>query len=161
MDKPGVDRSALVVDDDVFVLSALAEMLTEEGLDVHTASNGFSAARVAANYHPAIILLDLILPERSGGDLLTELRDDPATHDSAIVIVSGNAHLLTDTQRAQADAIVAKPFDVDDLMSIVRRELAQAAARRAEVPPVAATSHLSPPARSRRAAAAHRTRGRR
>ena len=38
-------RTALVVDDDIFVLTALADMLSEEGYDVHTASNGFSAMK--------------------------------------------------------------------------------------------------------------------
>src|SRR5205085_1073808 len=48
----GVDRTALVVDDDVFMLSALAELLEEEGYDVHTASNGFSALRQVQSFRP-------------------------------------------------------------------------------------------------------------
>ena len=39
---PRVERSALVIDDDAFIVAALAEVLTEDGYDVHTASNGFS-----------------------------------------------------------------------------------------------------------------------
>src|SRR6266849_354720 len=124
------DRIALVVDDDVFVLSAIAELLSEEGYDVHTSSNGFSALRQAAEYTPAVILLDLVLPERSGGDVLTELRADPTTRDVAIVLVTGNPQFLTD-------------------------------AHRAEVVPVAATSHREPASRQRRPATARRTRGRR
>jgi CheY-like chemotaxis protein len=151
------DRTALVVDDDVFVLSALAELLSEEGFDVHTASNGFSASRAAAECRPAIILLDVKLPERSGGDLLAELREEPATRDSAIVIVSANAHLLSESQLAQADAVVAKPFDITELMSVVQRELQHAAARRAEVPPITAIAH-GIPLRTRRTPAARRAR---
>jgi CheY-like chemotaxis protein len=162
LDKPRAERTALVVDDDVFVLSALAELLCEEGFDVHTASNGFSASRVALETRPAIILLDVKLPERSGGELLHELRGDPATRDCAIVVVSANAHLLSESELAEADAVVAKPFDVDELLSIIQRELRHAAARRVEVPPITAPSRWqSAPQRTRRAAGARRTRGRR
>jgi two-component system sensor histidine kinase/response regulator len=162
LDKPRSDRTALVVDDDPFVLSALAELLCEEGFDVHTATNGFSASRLAQECHPALILLDVKLPERSGGDLLTELRDDPTTRDTAIVVVSANAHLLSEVELASADAVVSKPFDVNELLSVVQRELLHAAGRRAEVAPIAAGSHRVPASpRPRRAASSRHTRGRR
>src|SRR5690242_9616017 len=90
-----LDRTALVVDDDVFMLSALAELLEEDGFDVHTASNGFSALRQVFEVRPGVLLLDLALPERSGRELLTDLRGDPATRDMAIVLVTGHAHELT------------------------------------------------------------------
>ena len=46
------ERTALVVDDDAFILSALAEVLSEDGYDVHIASNGFSALRQAMELRP-------------------------------------------------------------------------------------------------------------
>src|ERR1700716_710007 len=123
------DRIALVVDDDVFVLSAMAELLYEDGFDVHTSSNGFSALRQAAEYRPAVILLDVVLPERSGADVLAELRADPATHDVAIVLVTGNPQLVTEAQIAQSDGLVVKPFDVDELLTTVHRAVQRAASR--------------------------------
>jgi DNA-binding response OmpR family regulator len=158
---PRLDRTALVVDDDVFLLSALAELLSEEGYDVHTASNGFSAMRQAIECRPSVILLDLILPERSGIDVLAELRADAATRDIAIIVVTGNAHLLTEAQLAEIDGVVDKPFDMTDLMATVHRAVLRAAARHVEVPPVAAVAWREPPVRPRRAHAIRRTRGRR
>src|SRR4030088_2908146 len=155
------DRIALVVDDDVFVLSAMAELLSEEGYDVHTSSNGFSALRQAAEYRPVVILLDLVLPERSGGDVLAEIRGDPATHDIAIVLVTGNSQLLTETQIAESDGVVLKPFDVAELLKTVHRAIQRAASRHAEVVPVAAMSHPQSAARQRRVASVRRPRGRR
>src|SRR5216683_2887807 len=155
------DRVALVVDDDVFVLSAMAELLSEEGYDVHTSSNCFSALRQATEYKPVVILLDLVLPERSGGDVLAELRADPAMRDIAIVLVTGNPQFLTEAQIAEADGVVVKPFDVDELVQTVHRAVQRAATRHAEVVPVAATSHREPASRQRRPAGARRTRGRR
>ena len=153
------DRTALVVDDDVFVVSALAEILEEDGYDVHTASNGFSALRQAGELHPAVVLLDLALPERSGVELLRDLRSDPITRDIAIVIVTAYADRLTEAQLAEIDGLIIKPFDVVELSSTVQRAMQRAANRRAEVAPVLAAAHRDSAVRSRRVAS--RSRGRR
>lgn len=155
------DRTALVVDDDIFVVSALAEILEEEGFDVHTATNGFSAQRLANELRPAIMLLDLALPERSGIDLLKDLRSEPNTRDMAIVIVTGHIDRLPETQVGEIDGLVTKPFDIAELTSTVQRAMQRAAIRRAEVAPapVVALVHRDGPVRNRRVAS--RTRGRR
>ena len=158
---PRLERTALVVDDDVFIVSALAELLEEDGFNVQTATNGFSALRRAIEARPSVILLDLALPERTGNELLTDLRAEPTTHDVAIVLVTANADRLTDAERAEVDGVIPKPFDADQLLATIQRAMQLAAARRAEVAPVAATGHGEPGLRTRRAGATRRTRGRR
>ena len=155
-----VERTALVVDDDVFVVSALAELLEDDGFDVQTATNGFSAMRHATAASPTVILLNVVLPERSGTELLADLRADAATHDLAIVLVTGHADELTEAVLSEADAVVAKPFDADELLAIVQRAIQNAASRRVEVAPVTAVSHRETGMRGHRAAA-RRARGRR
>jgi two-component system KDP operon response regulator KdpE len=150
-----------VVDDDVFMVAALAEVLTEDGYDVHTASNGFSAARQAAEYRPTVVLLDLMLPERSGSEVLDELRGDPATRDIAIVVVTGHAEQVSEGVIEQADGVIGKPFDVQDLLTTVHKAVQRALTRHAEVAPVVASAHREPPARSRRATGVRHSRGRR
>ena len=88
---PRLERTALVVDDDVFIVSALAELLEDDGFDVQTATNGFSALRRAIESRPSVVVLDLALPERSGQELLADLRAEPTTRDLAIVLVTANA----------------------------------------------------------------------
>ena len=155
------DRTALVVDDDVFIVSALAEFLEEDGYDVHTASNGFSALRRAVELRPAVILLDVALPERSGAELLHDLRNDAGTRDIAVVIVSGHLDELNEAQLAEADGAIGKPWDEAELRQAITRALQRAASRHAEVAPVLAVSHRDVAARTRRANAPRRTRGRR
>jgi DNA-binding response OmpR family regulator len=158
---PRLERTALVVDDDAFVVSALAEVLSEDGYDVHTASNGFSAVRFAQAYRPAVVLLDLALPERSGTEVLAELRGSSSTHDMAIVIVTANPRQLTAAQLADIDGVVAKPFDIAELLETVHSALQRATLRQVEVAPVAAISHRGLAARIRRSGGARRSRGRR
>ena len=158
---PRLDRTALVVDDDVFIVSALAELLEEDGFDVHTATNGFSALRHAQELRPAVILLDLALPERSGKELLEDFRGDPLTRDLAIVVVTGYADRLSERQRAEADGVIAKPWDQVELLEVIQAAMLRAATRRAEVAPITASSHRQPGVRPRHPASARHTRGRR
>ncbi|MBV8717741.1 MAG: response regulator [Chloroflexi bacterium] len=148
---PRLDRTALVVDDDKFIVSALAELLEDDGFDVYTATNGFSALRQAAELKPSVVLLDVALPERSGGQILEDLRADPATHDVAIVVVTGHADLLSDAQLAETDGVIGKPFDAVELLEMVQFAIQRAAARRAEVAPaVVGLGHREASLRARR-----------
>jgi len=158
---PRMERVALVVDDDTFVSSALAQLLLEDGYDVHTASNGFSAVRLAIEYRPLVVLLDLALPERSGPEVLAELRAETATREVAIVVVTGNPQLLSEVQLAQTDGVISKPFDVDELLDTVQNAVRRALSRHGEVTPVAPTFHTAQPARQRGVPGVWHTHGRR
>ena len=126
-----------MVDDDVVLRAALAELLEEEGfLNVIQASNGFSGLRLAFEHHPQVVLLDLMLPELSGADVLRELRNGPGARELAIVVVTGIPESLSVAQLADIDGVVPKPFDVDYLLTTVRRAVQRAATRAAEVQPV-------------------------
>src|SRR5689334_18219080 len=147
---PRAERTALVVDDDKFIVSALAELLDDDGFDVHTATNGFSALRLAVELRPSVILLDLALPERSGDQLLDDLRADPLTRDLAIVVVTGHVDRLSERHVAETDGVVPKPFDADGLLETVQRALQRAACRRSEVAPVVTPAHRQAELRPRR-----------
>jgi CheY-like chemotaxis protein len=134
---PRYEATALVVDDDMVLRSMLAELLEEEGfLTVIQASNGFSGLRLALEHRPQFILLDLLLPELSGVDVLRELRSRPGTRDTAIVAVTGSPDQLTDAQLAQLDGVIRKPFDVDSFLSTVYRAVKRAGTRASEVQPI-------------------------
>jgi two-component system, OmpR family, KDP operon response regulator KdpE len=139
----------------------LAELLEEEGFNVHTASNGFSGLRLAEEHRPQLVVLDLALPELSGAEVLKELRGNHLTRDSAIVVVSGNPTLLSEPQLLDVEAVVQKPFDAITFMATCHRAVKKASSRAAEVHPVAPVvpGHVVP--RRTRRSAERRTRGRR
>ena len=69
-------KRVLVVEDDEAFRLLLTNELTEEGIDVLQATNGKDALSVALKEHPDLVLLDIILPEMDGAEVLRGLRDD-------------------------------------------------------------------------------------
>ena len=128
---------ALVVEDDPWIRLLLRDLLTDEGYAVLEASNGSAALRLAQRQPPALVVLDLVLPEQSGLELLTELKSTRATAHVPVIAVSARADLLVRAAEL-ADAVVAKPFDIEELLAKI------SAARRscpgANVPTVIASA---------------------
>ena len=68
---------------------------------------------------PALVLLDLVLPEQSGLELLTELKSTRATGHMPVIAVSARTDLLARAAEL-ADAVVAKPADIEELLAKIR-----------------------------------------
>src|SRR5260370_23235478 len=81
---------------------------------------GFSALRLAQREPLALVLLDLVLPERSGLSVLAELRASPATAHVPVIVISGHHQLLRDAV-TQANPVIAKSFATDTLLTEVNR----------------------------------------
>ncbi len=96
---------ALVVEDDPWIRLLLRDLLTDKGYAVLEASNGSAALRLAERQPPALVLLDLVLPEQSGLELLTELKSTRATAHVPVIAVSARADLLVRAAEL-ADAVV-------------------------------------------------------
>src|SRR5207245_4051759 len=118
---------ALVVEDDPWIRLLLRDLLTDEGYAVLEASNGSAALRLAQRQPPALVLLDLVLPEQSGLELLAELKSTRATARVPVIAVSARTDLLARAAEL-ADAVVAKPLDIEELLAKI------SAARRRSCP---------------------------
>jgi DNA-binding response OmpR family regulator len=108
--------TVLIVDDDPWIRLLLHDLLTDEGYAVEEASNGSAALRLAQRHPPALVLLDLVLPEQSGLALLTELKSTRATAHVPVIAVTARTDLLVRAAEL-ADAVVAKPFDIEELLA--------------------------------------------
>ena len=118
---------ALVVEDDPWIRLLLRDLLTDEGYAVLKASNGSAALRLAQRQPPALVLLDLVLPEQWGLELLAELKSTRATAHVPVIAVSPRTDLLARAAEL-ANAVVAKPFDIEELLAKI------SAARRGSCP---------------------------
>jgi two-component system response regulator MprA len=113
-----MDRYILVVDDDPDIRDLLEQTLTMEGFAVRTAAHGRDALTCMAQAPPAAILLDLNMPVMDGWQLLQELR----ARDVAVPVVfmSAGQPVRDEAAHYQVDGYLAKPFELDDVVRVVR-----------------------------------------
>lgn len=114
----------LIVEDEQELLQSLAHKLTLREFDVITASSGCEAVEKARTESPAVILLDIMLPDIDGPQVACRLQDDPATRTIPIIFLSG----IISREEAGADAspeiqagerfytALAKPFSLIELL---------------------------------------------
>lgn len=106
----------LVVDDFEELRSTLRLWLEQRGHTVVEAMDGDEAIAVARREHPALILMDIGMPERSGLSATYKIRKDPDLRDMPIVAVTAYAdELRADALKAGCVECLAKPLDTDAL----------------------------------------------
>lgn len=114
----------LVVDDESDIRQALAEVLASEGYDVIAAGDGQEALEKLRALHPRLVLLDLMMPRMNGWEFRQAQKHDPAVARIPVLIISAFAN----QGDVDAEGYIEKPFDVEELVSAVRRYAAPAPA---------------------------------
>lgn len=118
-------EAILVADDDPDILGIVSMSLEAQGYTVYRATNGREAVDLARQHHPDLILMDMMMPEVSGYEAISELKGDPATKDIVILGLSAKA-MATDMERATdvgADGYITKPFRIAQVLSAVQEHL--------------------------------------
>ena len=119
------DKAILVVDDDLAILDMIAELLGYEGYQVITCSSGADALVRAKNHAPALILLDLMMPQMSGWQVISALRSIPQTRSIPVVLLSARRDLPATAKELGVAHFLEKPFDLDELLRLVQQYVAQ------------------------------------
>jgi CheY-like chemotaxis protein len=115
--------SVLIVDDDLDILAAQAEMLESEGYEVTMVTDARAAlSHLRDGLRPCVILLDLMMPGMNGWDFRTEQLKDIDLRDIPVVIVTA-ANVSEEALKAQLGdiSLLRKPAMEDELISVVRR----------------------------------------
>ncbi|MCA8988838.1 MAG: response regulator [Planctomycetaceae bacterium] len=113
-------RKALVVDDDLELVELIRDVLEADGrFEVRVANNGFDAGMMVKEYHPDVIVLDVMLPDINGKEVCQRVRSDSTMDDVRIICISGMVERdkIEELREAGANDFLQKPFDVDTLMS--------------------------------------------
>ncbi|HEY0142160.1 MAG TPA: response regulator [Thermoanaerobaculia bacterium] len=107
----------LIADDDDAVQRLLTILFEREGWDVVRATNGIEALEMIRSHAPDAILLDLMMPDSSGFDVLRELRDlAPALLRQIIVLTAAAPNMIGDLgQFGEIWKMLRKPFDINEL----------------------------------------------
>jgi CheY-like chemotaxis protein len=118
-------RSILVVDDELDTAEMLVEMMHLSGYQVFKSSGGRQAIQMVTRQRPDVVLLDLMMPDVSGLDVLRTMRRDPRLQNIPVIILSARC-MPADIQAgldAGADLFLTKPVGCADLCSAVQEVL--------------------------------------
>src|SRR5690348_15549090 len=117
----------LVADDEPHLLRLVKFRLEREGYEVLTATDGEAALKVAREEHPDLCVLDVMMPKRSGFDVLRELRSDAECRDMKVIMLTARAQ-DRDVDAGfslGADDYITKPFSPQELRVRIGAHLAK------------------------------------
>jgi DNA-binding response OmpR family regulator len=123
-------KKILVVDDEDDILNFLELVLSEKGYDVVTASGGQEALTRAQLERPDLVLLDIMMPQMDGWEVLKLLRVDDETAEIPVAMLSARTEARDRVQGLQEGAIdyICKPFSLSELLGKIEAIFAQAGA---------------------------------
>jgi putative two-component system response regulator len=115
----------LVVEDEPENQLAIQVILTVEGFEVVSVEDGRLALQTAKEHRPDLILLDVMMPEINGFEVLAQLRHDEATKDIPVIMLTALAQRSDVAKAVEAgvDDYVAKPFEPGDLIERIRKAI--------------------------------------
>ena len=113
----------LLIEDDADIRAVLIEFLTDEGYIVCGAEHGADALALlgGTTATPRLILLDLMMPVMNGWIFRMQQRANPTLADIPIVVLSASPALLDQYGPMDVAGLLAKPIDLDDLLTVVQR----------------------------------------
>jgi two-component system alkaline phosphatase synthesis response regulator PhoP len=119
-----VAKTILIVEDEEAVRELEKFILEQQGYDVMEARDGLEGLAKAEFRRPDLILLDLMMPDVSGGRMYDEMKEHPTTSGIPIVVVTGkpDAHEMFDDQIGPDDVIM-KPFEADTLLGRIQHHI--------------------------------------
>jgi excisionase family DNA binding protein len=119
-------RKVLIVDDDPAVVELIKDVLGRDGrFEIKDVNNGFAAGMLAKEYHPDLIILDVMLPDINGQAVCELIRNDSTMEDIKIICISGMVEedKIEDLHKSGANDILHKPLDIDELIRRICRLL--------------------------------------
>jgi DNA-binding response OmpR family regulator len=128
------DKSILIVDDDPDVVTAIKMALEDAGAKVLSVGDGAAANDVAAKEHPDLVILDMMLPKRSGFLVLERIRQ--LKPRPKVIMITGNLGTRhKDYAKTQGvDDYINKPFRMDRLLTSIEKHLGAGGAGAAAAP---------------------------
>ena len=122
------EARVLVVEDDPDIADYMASFLEDEGYAVMSASRCSTALGLMDEFQPDIVLIDALLPGKSGLEFLVTIRKDPRYSSLPLVVVTGNDKLLEDDCQSYLgafegvrgpDGVLGKPVDRESLLAVL------------------------------------------
>jgi two-component system phosphate regulon response regulator PhoB len=132
--RAGLQPVILVVEDETDLMTLLSYNLEKEGFRTAAARDGEEAVLMAAEQQPDLVLLDWMLPHRSGLEVCRQLRRHPKTRDIPVIMLTARGEEADRIRGldAGADDYISKPFSMSELFARIRAVLRRASPARGE-----------------------------
>ena len=115
-------KRVLLVEDELNIIEAIRFLLSREGWQVHTHENGADAVEVVRTLSPDLVILDVMLPGKSGFDILEDIRADETTRDLPVLMLTarGQSRDREMAEKAGVSRFMTKPFSNAEVLTAVR-----------------------------------------
>ena len=112
------DKKVLVVDDEIHIIHVVAIKLRNNGYEVISAENGAEAFELACENKPDIVVTDFQMPVMTGAELVEKLRQNEATKDIPVIMLTARGFAIEDEQKEdlQISEFLSKPFSPKELL---------------------------------------------
>lgn len=115
-------KRVLVIEDEPNIVEAISFILSRDGWQVESRGDGVGALAAVSAIQPDLLILDVMLPGRSGYDILRALRADPATQELPVLMLTakGQKQDREMAERHGASRFMVKPFSNAEVLEAVR-----------------------------------------
>ena len=122
-------KKVLIADDEPNIVTSLEYLMTKSGYEVEVARNGEEALALVESFMPDLVLLDVMMPRRSGYEVCQKMHERPEWRHIKIVMLSakGREAEVSKGLSLGADAYVTKPFSNRELIARVAELLGESA----------------------------------
>jgi two-component system response regulator VicR len=116
-----MEKKVVIIQDDEQILELMDHILTNEGYDV-TPSLTTEPIEQIEEIDPDVVIVDeYIKGDKRGTEVIEELKSDPATEEVSAVLTSTSPELSKKAEECKADDYIEKPFDIDHLVDVVKK----------------------------------------
>lgn len=115
-------RQVVLIEDERNIIEAISFLLSRDGWEVKTHSNGHDAMDTLRARQPDLVILDVMLPGRSGFEILQDIREDASLSETPVLMLTarGQEKDREMAERAGASRFMTKPFSNSEVLDAVR-----------------------------------------
>ncbi len=118
------NRSVLIVDDEEPLVNVLSRKFKDEGVETYQAYNGKEALKVAFEKHPDVILLDVMMPEMDGFDVMRSLQEDEWGKNVPVILLTNSSSIDTVAKAVSSgmsEFLVKTDMQLDEVVDKVKQ----------------------------------------
>ena len=114
-------KSVLIIEDEIYIIESLRFILQQEDYTVFEVHDGNDALEFIREHIPTVIILDLMLPNKNGFEILKELKQDPALCRIPVLMLTAKGQIQDriNAEQLKVDAFITKPFSNRDVIDCI------------------------------------------